>query len=672
MPLAPIDKIFDSKDRNIKGLHFGIVVDNKDPEQIGRIKVKIPTIFECEDADISALPWVRPGNVIGNTPDNTSLNIPKIGTQIYVEFHEDDPDTGVYAHSLISKSTIPEPLKEDYPNTQGKTWAGEGGLPSWLKINTSKDLVEIFLNPSKTILRFDKEGHVEISTQNDISLFTTQSINFKADKALNFKAKDIVMSSENFITKSNKAKFNFQDYSISALRTQADLGAYIKKTISEVYTTASFGGVIPQFVIQGVINATGALLGTINGTPVQGLFTGTPATYAGGTYTPSPVTPGVIVPDTGSEVIALESKISSIDEIIKSYVTDYQVTAQYMQNQSTELRKKFRDMASKWVGNKDYEQRKELPNYEDMLKTAEEVVVLEDSVAKLQDKDLKLQSVQIEAAASAAQLTAKAASETAEIHSELSDGFTQESDYKELFTELDPSVQAEVLDTFNQSAPEELKLPSPTGGSFQSMAPDALGDFLNSVPPETFFPVVTGTFFNFNTFNTMSLWGKTNILTTTVNNKQKNQSPSWTQQKKDQFNTVIQKVRQIEILSCKIYELYRMIENLIKSIADLRFNLNKFLDALRDIKVYLPTWILDLIKQLLDGIMAGDLPKYCVVGSVSPEELETMPDDISALLGKQNTIAAKGYQYQKEYSSIVKSITPTTNYLQSVTAWATS
>ena len=52
------------------------------------------------------------------------------------------------------------------------------------------------------------------------------------------------------------------------------------------------------------------------------------------------------------------------------------------------------------------------------------------------------------------------------------------------------------------------------------------------------------------------------------------------------------------------------------------------------------------------------------------EELETLPDDLSALLGKQNTIAAKGYQYQKEYSSIVKSVLPSTNFLQSVTAWS--
>jgi len=667
----PLDKAF-KLEVKLRGIHFGIVVDNSsDPDKRGGIRVKIPGIFEANEKDIKALPLIYPAHSIGGTQDNTDINIPRLYSNVFVEFLNDDPLSGQYISSLLSQKSFPEIFKESYPNSMGKTWAGPQSLPSWLRINRQEDYVELYLNPSKALLKIDKEGRIFVKTPNDISFISDQSINLIAKNNINCKS----TSFNNIATSiSEKATLKNQDittWNVKSTTTNLDLGTLIKKTIAEAYQTGTYSITVPQFVVNGIINSANAMLGTINGTPVQGLFVGTPATYAGGPYTAVPAVPVVVPPLVDPNIEVSEEITSFIESLVDSFVTDYAATSEYMKKQSDELRATFQAFASKLTGAKDMTLKKEEVDLSDPLLQAEEYLVALKGKQELENIKAKLILSQLDATGSLASMNAKYATQVVDAHSQLQDGFDSQTNYKDVVSEMDPKVQKELLDTFNSSAPPELKMTPPGGASsFANTDSGVFDQWFGNMDSSQFLPVVNGPIFNLLDFTGMTTWAKTNIFTSMTNYKQKNIVPSWTTQAKQQFDDFVLLVRKIEMISCKIYELIKLIEDLIKAIANLQIDINKIIQALSEIEIILPTWIKDLINQLINQIKAGDLPQFCTVGTISLEELQSLPSDLQSLFGKQNKIVTKSYQYQKQYETLINTIKPSTDLLNSMTDWS--
>lgn len=665
----PLDKHFDIKSP-LKGLLWGIVVDNNDPDKMGGIKVKIPGVFECNETDISALPFVYPLNSTGGTQDNSSIDIPEIGTQVIVEFINNDPHSGHYIASFISKKSFPEIFKDDYPSSLGKTWATSNKLPSWFKINKTQDYVEIFLSPAKTLIHCDKEGRISIKSSNDISLVSDSSINLIAKKNITLTAENIISNSTENTEKSTIKNISSSSLNVESTSTSFNLGAYIKKTISESYTSSSLSLSIPEIVVSGIISAIGAKLTTINETPVQSLFTGQ-VVYGGSVYVPGSIPPISIVPIDQSKILSSKSTTDFIKELIDSHISEYSLTAELMQAKSNELRSKFKSIAAKLVGSKDYNLRKEETDLSNPLVLAEEYLIASKGVNELSQLKLKLIKAKLDATTSLGNMQSRYATDSVNVHSQLQTGFDSQTNYKDVFQEFDPSVQREVLDKFNLSAPNDLKLTPPNGSTdFASTSPDVFSEWFGSVESSSFLPVINGPIFQLAEFTGFSTWAKTNILTSMTNYKQKNIVPDWTSTAKQSFNDFVLLVRKIEMISCKLYELINLIQRLIEALSNLDIDLNKILEALSYVEAILPTWILDQIKQILDAIQCGDLPQVCYIGSISPEELESLPQDLKSLFGEQNTVVTKIYSYEKQYAALINRVTPATSILQSASEFS--
>ena len=84
------------------GLYRAIVEDNKDPENRGRVKVRINSIHSPESR-ISELPFVEPFMPIGGNPSINCLYVPPIGTTCYVSFIN-----GVRDNPVLTGSTRTE------------------------------------------------------------------------------------------------------------------------------------------------------------------------------------------------------------------------------------------------------------------------------------------------------------------------------------------------------------------------------------------------------------------------------------------------------------------------------------------------------------------------------------------------------------------------------------
>jgi uncharacterized protein involved in type VI secretion and phage assembly len=100
-------------ERRFYGKHRGFVVDNQDPEQLGRLKVKVPSILGSDVVTGWALPCVP----YGGDSDQGFLFIPEVNAGVWVEFEEGDLEFPIWVGAFWSKpggdSELPKPNKAD-------------------------------------------------------------------------------------------------------------------------------------------------------------------------------------------------------------------------------------------------------------------------------------------------------------------------------------------------------------------------------------------------------------------------------------------------------------------------------------------------------------------------------------------------------------------------------
>lgn len=73
------------------GLHIGVVVDRSDPEKVGRVRVRVPGLYE------PASPWALPlGNPGGGNDDSGFWWVPQLGSEVGVFLNRGDEDDPRY------------------------------------------------------------------------------------------------------------------------------------------------------------------------------------------------------------------------------------------------------------------------------------------------------------------------------------------------------------------------------------------------------------------------------------------------------------------------------------------------------------------------------------------------------------------------------------------------
>lgn len=115
------------------GKYRGFVVDNNDPEQLGRLKLKVPTLF----GDKVVTGWALPCFPYGGDFNQGFLYIPENGAGVWVEFEGGDLEFPVWVGTFWSKpkgkSELPKPNSED-----GKEQAEVQKPPTCKIIKTKK------------------------------------------------------------------------------------------------------------------------------------------------------------------------------------------------------------------------------------------------------------------------------------------------------------------------------------------------------------------------------------------------------------------------------------------------------------------------------------------------------------------------------------------------------
>lgn len=141
------NQLLEEKDIRFYGIYRGKVLDYKDPQGYGRIKVQVYPVFS-EIADPEALPWAVPAFALGQgagvvdpaKPEAEGIGtfvVPRPGTFVFVFFEQGDPyqpvyfaeaQTALYGLPIDRKQNVLAPVKDtvDEPNVPtplGGHWA---------------------------------------------------------------------------------------------------------------------------------------------------------------------------------------------------------------------------------------------------------------------------------------------------------------------------------------------------------------------------------------------------------------------------------------------------------------------------------------------------------------------------------------------------------------------
>lgn len=107
------------------GKYRGFVVDNADPDKLGRLRLRVPSLFGTE-----VTRWALPCLPFGGLADQGFFCVPEIGAQVWVEFEGGD---------------------RSHPVWTGTFWQAAGDAP----VTTSPPTTRIFKTPKGHSLSFE-------------------------------------------------------------------------------------------------------------------------------------------------------------------------------------------------------------------------------------------------------------------------------------------------------------------------------------------------------------------------------------------------------------------------------------------------------------------------------------------------------------------------------------
>lgn len=149
--------------------HTGKVVDNNDPDKLGRCRVRVYSIFgnDIPDDDI---PWAKPdftfiGSEVG------SFVVPPVGCLVRCYFDNNDIYLPYYT-TKAATSKLPVDKDEDYPNNMILFESDRGDVMS---VNRSTGVVT-FRHSTGSVISIDGDGNMEISSSNTLKIEATNDI----------------------------------------------------------------------------------------------------------------------------------------------------------------------------------------------------------------------------------------------------------------------------------------------------------------------------------------------------------------------------------------------------------------------------------------------------------------------------------------------------------------
>jgi len=154
------------------GYIIGVVVNNVDPEGLGRVQVSIPQLFDPGQGD---LPWVGPTkkSPFGQGATWGVYGSPAINSEVAIRFQNNDPHYGLCEYDLYSKGSANPKFADPH------TWGFKDPGGSELFVNYQTGQWE-FTHQSGLTLKYDQTGNATENIPGMLSITVTTDTTIKS------------------------------------------------------------------------------------------------------------------------------------------------------------------------------------------------------------------------------------------------------------------------------------------------------------------------------------------------------------------------------------------------------------------------------------------------------------------------------------------------------------
>lgn len=189
--MSLLDLVEDRRtDSKIYGVVVGIVTNNKDPLELGRIKVKFPWLSDKEESN-----WARVASLMAGKAQGIFI-LPEVDDEVLVVFEHGNINMPYIIGSLFNGTDVPPETNSDGKNNIKMIKSRSGHI---IKIDdtdgeekieivdkTEKNMITIDTKENKILIASDKD--IEISAPNGKVTIDAQDLELKSSAATKIEA----------------------------------------------------------------------------------------------------------------------------------------------------------------------------------------------------------------------------------------------------------------------------------------------------------------------------------------------------------------------------------------------------------------------------------------------------------------------------------------------------
>jgi uncharacterized protein involved in type VI secretion and phage assembly len=176
----------------INGVVSALVTDNKDPEDLARVKLKFPWLSDDYESD-----WVRLAQ-LGAGPQSGALFVPEVGDEVLVAFEFGDVRRPYVVGGLYNGQDKPrlgdglfdngKVKRRGFVSRRGhRVVLLDDAAKSGIALITSDGKLKVALNETDSTIHISCQGKVTIESQQSMSLKSQQGISIEAQTTLSLK-----------------------------------------------------------------------------------------------------------------------------------------------------------------------------------------------------------------------------------------------------------------------------------------------------------------------------------------------------------------------------------------------------------------------------------------------------------------------------------------------------
>jgi uncharacterized protein involved in type VI secretion and phage assembly len=148
--------------RRAYGKYRGFVTDNADPDKLGRVKVRVPSLLGDAATD-----WALPCVPCGGLKNLGFFTVPGVGAQVWVEFEGGNLDFPIWTGTFWQQPGDTPSEIQDQATTQ--VWRTAKGHVLLLEDKDDAEQVKL-LHSAGAMLDLNKDGNVELTDNNGAKL----------------------------------------------------------------------------------------------------------------------------------------------------------------------------------------------------------------------------------------------------------------------------------------------------------------------------------------------------------------------------------------------------------------------------------------------------------------------------------------------------------------------